>query len=182
MNGKQIIKKSQSNWSEPGLLDRYVSEVCLSKTVGETLRMRETSNNARSCWVATLVSDAIFNMDIGAISQIVQRLDGTIPTTEDRESYANIMGNAIDDVLDYTKADQLTIFPDDPCIIALAKTVVAISTQDCGNNFSKKKEKQQAIEMILQRTGGRKSEPTRVLLTTNYIEPDWMKGLPDSSV
>lgn len=159
------------------MLDFYIASICLDHTVGEVVKMRETSHNARSCWAATLVTDAIFGMDIGAISQIVSRIDGTVPATKDRNSYANIMGDAIDDVLDYTKAEQVKVRPGDLTIIALAKVVIAISMSDPGNNFSKKKEKQQAIEMVLQRTGGRKSEPTMNLLDTKFVEPAWMKGL-----
>lgn len=137
-----------------------------------------TSNNSRASWVATLITDAVFNLDIGAISQIVQRVDGTIPNSEDRESFANIMGDAIDDVLDYPDVEQRKVFPEDTVIIALAKAVLQISVMDTGNNFSRKKEKQQAIEMVLQRTGGRRSQPTRNLLDTKFVEPEWMKGLP----
>ena len=178
--GKQLEKVlKKTNWTNGSQLDDYISNICLSRTVGEVLRMRESSNNARASWAATLVTDAIFNLDIGSINQIVQRVDGSIPTSDSRNDYANIMGDALDDVLDYENAYQRRIFPEDTVIIALAKAVLAISVMDAGNNFSKKKEKQQAIEMILQRTGGRKTEPTRLLAVTNFVQPDWMVGLPE---
>ena len=176
-----IKRKQKNNWNQEGMLDAYIASICLEHTVGETLSMMETAHNARTCWAATLISRAIYDRDMGAISQIVTRIDGTVPESKERSSFAKIMGDALNDVLDYTDIEEMTIFPDDPVIIALAKVVIWISVSEPGNNFSKKKEKQQAIEMVLQRTGGRKSEPTRNLLDTKFVEPDWMRGLTDGN-
>lgn len=145
------------------------------------LKMHENATNAKALFVAHLIFDAVFNYDIQSMKQIIQRVDGAVPTAEQRNYYANIFADALEDVLSYQKKDQLKIQPDDLAIIAMAKVVVWVSMSDPGNNAQKRKDKQDAIQIILERSGGRKSEPTKQLFAKNYVEPDWLKGLPVAS-
>lgn len=46
------------------------------------------------------------------------------------------------------------------------------------NNYQAKKAKQDAVTMIMERTGGRKVEPVKPALETRFVDPDWM-GLTD---
>jgi len=151
------------------------------KTIGEILKIHETATNAKALFVSHLIFDAVFNYDIQALKQIVNRVDGSVPDSQKRRHYANIFGDALEDVLAYTDKSQLKIQPDDYVIIAMAKVCVWVSMSDPGNNAQKRKDKNDAIQMILERTGGRKSEPTKQLISTNYVEPEWMRGLPSSN-
>lgn len=161
-------------------LDRYLSDICLHWTVGQMKRAIEFSNNPRTLLVASIVNNAIFELDMGAISNIVMRIDGTVPDEESRSGYANLFGEALDTVLSLTDFRQnLNVYPEDTCIIGLAKAVIYISGQSVGNNPSKRKERQKAQEMVFARTGGRKTAPTKLAIETSYARPDWMSSLPE---
>lgn len=162
-----------------GQLDDYLLRVCLERTVGEMMRMREESENARAYFAASLIYNAVFEKDIQAINQIVWRIDGTAPRTAERKDYANIFGDALDDVLDYDRGDQMKVYPDDLCIVAMAKVVIYIALQPVGFNVAKRKDQQTAIDMVLTRTQGRKTEPTKLLDQAEYVAPEWMR-LPEN--
>lgn len=168
---KAIIPASQEQ-----TLDEYTSQVCLTRTVGEVLKQRETAGNARTYFVSNLIFSAIFERDISLIETIAKRIDGTVPTSDKRDSFANIMGDAIDDVLDMDRADQILISPHDQVVIALAKVVFYIANTPTNGNPTLKREKQKAVEMIYERTNGRRVEPVRPQIETLYTEPAWLKG------
>lgn len=176
----EITKSRRSAWNEPGGLDIFLTKVVLERTVGEAMVMRDTSVNARTYFVGRVIIDAIFEKDMAAIEQIAMRIDGTIPDEDERDGYANIFGDAIEDVLEYENInDVMTVMPDDKCIIAIAKSIVAISISDPGMNVQKRKNKQSAVNMILARTGGKKTKPTMPEVETKYEDPDWLT-LPQS--
>lgn len=156
-------------------LDNYLTNVCLSRTMGDVVRSREIATNAKQYTVASMIFNAVFEMDVDLIRTIALRIDGTVPEEDKRDGYANILGDAIEDVLSYEQAVQLQVTPQDPPIIAMAKALVYIGTQPCGSNYAKRKERNLAAQMILERTGGRKVQPTALQVTTEYVEPDWMQ-------
>ena len=162
-------------------LDNYTARVCLTRTIGETLHLRETASNARTYFVANLVASAVFEMDMSLIDILATRVDGTVPTSKERDSFANLMGDAIDDVLDMERQEQMVVQPDDPVMIALAKVVFHIATEPTKGNPIRKKEKQKAVEMIYARTSGRRTEPVRPLLETKFVEPDWLAGIEEGN-
>ena len=155
-------------------LDEYVTRACLEKNMGEILALRENAANARSYFVGSTIFNAVFDQDIALIKQIANRIDGSIPTSDERNGYANIFGDAIDDVLDYRDSKQMTIYPDDPPLVAMAKVLVYIATKRVGKNAIERKERAAAVEMIFERTGGRKVEPVRLEVETTYVDPKWM--------
>lgn len=173
-----VERRRQATSPESGSLDEYISSLCLTKTIGDVVLLREAATNARAFFATSLIFHAVFDKDMGALDQIANRIDGTVPDRRDRDRFANIMGDALEDVLEYARMDQTQIFPDDPTIIALAKTVLSVSWMEVGRNPTAKKDRQKAIEMVLQRTGGRKTEPTAVLELVEYVDPDWMAPLP----
>lgn len=175
-----VPNKWKQSFNDEQKLDEYISKMCLEYPISSMLQAR-AATNARTYYAASLIYNAIFDMDMGLINQIANRIDGTVPNSEDRDSYANIFGDALEDVMDYDSADQFTIFPTDSCIIALAKATYVIATSEVGTNVQKKKDRQLANDLILNRCGGKKTEPTRPLIETVYVEPDWMKGLPDNN-
>ena len=156
-------------------LDNYLTEVCLDRTMGDVVRSREKAANAKEYTVACMVFNAVFELDVDLIRTIATRIDGTIPVEGKREDFANIIGDALEDVLGYDKKEQAVITPEDSPVIAMAKALVHIGTQPCGKNFAKRKERNLAAQMILERTGGRKVNPTRPLIETKYVEPEWMR-------
>lgn len=111
---------------------------------------------------------------MGLIETIAKRIDGTVPTTSNRDSFANLMGDAIEDVMDMGTEEQRIVRPEDPVIIALAKTVFHIATAQSHGNPMAKREKQKAVEMVYERTNGRRVEPVRPQIETLYTEPAWM--------
>ena len=133
------------------------------------------SQNARSYTVTSMIYNAVVEVDVELIKSIVLRIDGTVPSEKNRESYANLLGDALEDVMQYDNVQQLTVHSYDPPIIAMAKALVFSATQPCGSNYQKRKERNLAAQMILERIGGRKVEPRRLELETVYVEPDWMK-------
>ena len=156
-------------------LDNYLTNVCLGKTMGDVVRSRDIAQNAKQYTVASLIFNAVFEMDVDLIKTIALRIDGTVPEEDKRDGYANILGDAIEDVLSYEQANQLRVTPDDPPVIAMAKALVFVGTQPCGSNYAKRKERNLAAQMILERTGGRKVQPTRNQIETRYVEPEWMQ-------
>lgn len=155
-------------------LDEYLSMLCLERTIGEVVMLRERATNAKQYWAASLIVDAVFEYDIGLIEQIATRIDGTVPQDKDRDKFANIVGDALDDIMEYESKELLTLWPEDKTIIALAKAIYFISIDHPGTNVNKRKEKHKAVDLVLNRLGGRKTEPVRELVLPNYVEPEWM--------
>ena len=136
--------------------------------------MRVNAPSARTVFVASTICQAIFDMDIGLISEIVKRIDGLAPSKGDMNEYSNIFSDALADVLEYTEAEQMRIYPKDPPIIALAKATVAISVSKPGKNMQARKDRQKAVSMILDRVEGRMSEPAKPVELPEYTEPEWL--------
>lgn len=176
----RIVKKKPSYDTT---LDNYLTNVCLGKTMGDVVRSRDIAQNTKQYTVATMIYNAVFEMDVDLIRTIALRIDGTVPEEDKREGFANLIGDALEDVLSYEQASQLQVTPMDPPIIAMAKALIFVGTQPCGSNYAKRKERNLAAQMILERTGGRKVKPTRVEIDTQYVEPEWMQlGSGESNV
>lgn len=138
------------------------------------MEMRVNAPSARTAFVASTICQAIFDLDIGLISEIVKRIDGLAPSKGDMDAFSNIFSDALNDVLEYTDGRQLTIYPTDTPIIALAKATVAISVSDPGKNMQARKDRQKAVSMILDRIEGRRSEPAKPVELPEYEEPAWI--------
>ena len=136
--------------------------------------MRVNAPTARTAFVASTICQAIFDLDIGLISEIVKRIDGLAPSKGDMDTFSNIFSDALNDVLEYTDGRQLTIYPTDTPIIALAKAAVAISVSDPGKNMQARKDRQKAVSMILDRIEGRRSEPAKPVELPEYEVPGWI--------
>lgn len=158
-------------------LDDYITDVVLTRTMGELIQTRVSAPDARSAFVANTICNAIFDMDIGLISEIVKRIDGMAPAKGDVDGFSNIFSDAVNDVLEYRKSDQMVIRDYDPPILALAKATMAISVSKPGNNMQARKDRQKAVSMILDRVEGRRDEPAKKDRQIEYAAPDWM-GLP----
>lgn len=156
-------------------LDECLTDLCMSHTIGEVVSLREHARNNRHLLGSSIIFDAIFDgPDMGLINHIVKRIDGLVPEDKKRESYANLMGDAINEVLDLPREKVARIEPEDSAITALAKAVIHLATQQTGKNYQAKRAKADAVAMILERTGGRKVEPVKPRLEEKYVDPDWM--------
>ena len=158
-------------------LDDYITDVSLNKTLGDLVKMRTSAPTARTAFVASMICNAVFDMDIGLIAEIVKRIDGLAPSKGDMDAHSNIFSDALADVLDYTRAEQTRIYPGDSPIVALAKATVAISMSDPGKNMQARKDRQKAVQMILDRVEGRRSEPAKPSDSVEYKAAEWL-GLP----
>lgn len=147
--------------------------------MGEIVQLREKATNARTFFACSMIFNAVFDLDIGCINQIAIRIDGTIPLEGERDSCANLIGDAIEDVMSYENMSDMNVNASDIAVIALAKAMIYIAIQPIGKNISLKKDREKALDIVLNRIGGRKSEPTKEDHVLTYVEPDWMKGLPD---
>ena len=154
----------------------------METTILDVVKRVENSTSSRDFLLYVLIRDAVFEKNIQAIDRIIQRVDGAVPNEKDRDRYANIIGDAIEDVLDYESLELAgEVLPSDPTIIAIAKTLFRISVDPAGKNVQAMKDKAKAMDIIFQRTGGRKSEPTKERHELKYVDPDWMGSLPEGS-
>lgn len=159
-------------------LDDYIYDMALNRTMGDLIRMRTTAPSARTAFVVSTMTNAVFDLDIGLISEIVKRIDGSAPQKGDMDAYSNLFSDALSDVLDYTQSDQMSVFPSDPPIIALAKATIAVALHDPGRNMQARKDRQKAVQMILDRVEGRRAEPAKPTELPEYRAADWL-GLPE---
>jgi hypothetical protein len=143
--------------------------------MGDVVRSREIAMNAKQYTVATMIFNAIFECDIDLIRTIALRIDGTVPEEDKRDGYANLIGDALEDVLSYEHANQMEVSHLDTPLIAMAKAIVYTGTQPAGSNYAKRKERNLAAQMIFERCGGRKVQPTRNDRQIEYVEPEWMQ-------
>lgn len=149
--------------------------------MGEVVQNVESYRGPRGLFLFKIVRDAVMDFDVGKIEEIIQRIDGGVPESGEMDGTANLIGSALNDVMDLDDIDQVReMRADDPPIITLAKALYIIAVRDCGSNAQKRKDSAKAINIILARTGGRKVKPVRERLETRYEDPDWMKGaLPE---
>lgn len=160
-------------------IDRYTADVCLTRTMGDIVRARDTATNARQYFVSNLIFSAVFEKDMSLVDIIATRIDGTVPTNKERDSFANLMGDAIDDVLDMDRSEQTLIQPSDPVIIALAKVVYHIAVEPTKKDYNKKRERQKAVEMVYARTAGRRNEPVKLAIEEKFVDPEWLSSIDD---
>ena len=85
----------------------------LFKTIGEVGKLSREATNAKVLFATSLVINAVVNLDVQSIKQIISRIDGGVPDASKRKNYANIFGSALDDVLAYEDRNMLKIEPED---------------------------------------------------------------------
>lgn len=156
-------------------MDAYLTDVCTNNTMGQVVYNREFAGNTKAFVVNSLIFNAVFEMDVDLIKTIITRIDGLVPEENKREGYANILGDALDTVLEYDEASKSMVTNDDTAIIAIAKVLIAKAVKSTGSNYMARKERNLAAQMVLERTGGRKIGPTKPMLETKYVEPEWMQ-------
>lgn len=125
------------------------------------------SRNAADFLVSRLFTDAVFSQDIRAIQLIINRIDGGLPKDVDVDRYQTEFGDCLNEIMRMTDGEQTMVSPDDTVMMALCKSLYHLATQDIywdpeklrkrNPSDSMKKERDSALRMVLERTGGRKT-------------------------
>lgn len=150
--------------------------------------MVKNRQNAADFLVSRLFTDAVFSQDIRAIQLIINRIDGGLPKDTEIAKYQTEFGDCLNKIMGMTSNKQLSIEPDDTVMMALCKSLYQIATEDIYWDYeklrskrpsdSKKKERDAALRMVLERTGGRK---TLASIPENREEVEiagWIEDLP----
>lgn len=146
------------------------------------------SKNAAMYLVCRLFTDAIFSNDIRAIQLIVNRLDGGLPKDVEVGDYQTQFSDCLREVMQMTSGDQMSLKPDDTVMMGLCKSLYALSVQDIYWNeetgkmrrpsSDKKQERDSALRMVLERTGGRKTLVVATKEQEQFEDADWISALP----
>ena len=171
------LSKSSSNNHGYNNLDDHLLEVVMNKNMEQIYNLRETCPNARGFYIANMICQAVMELNIELIEEIVTRIDGPAPDTTARENAANFFGDAMADVLRAPVREAFTYRGSDPAIITLAKATYIIANAPTRGNQAKMKQQRKAVTLINSRVSGRRSGTTMKSLDTEYVAPDWFKGL-----
>lgn len=125
------------------------------------------AQNAADYLVARLFTDAIFSQDIRSIQLIINRIDGGLPKDTEVAIYQTQFGDCLNEIMGMERKDQLMVYPTDSVMMALCKSLYQLATKDIywdaeklrskRPSDSEKKERDTALRMVLERTGGRKT-------------------------
>jgi hypothetical protein len=136
----------------------------------------ENAKNFKEFFVSRLIADAIFARDIRIIKQLINRIDGASPKDTDKGLFKTRLSDVLDVILNYTDNKQLEIQPGDMPILAIGKVVAFLALQSSKSlrTTEARNVKNAAVEIILDRCGGRKTTPLRGDLSVEYAEPEWL--------
>ncbi len=125
------------------------------------------TSNAAEFLVSRLFTDAVFNQDIRAIQLVINRIDGGLPKDTEVDMYKTQFGDCLDEIMSMGKGEQLKVMPEDSVMMALCKSLYSIATEDIYWNYetnrphkptdAQKRDRDSAMRMVLERTGGRKT-------------------------
>lgn len=150
---------------------------------------RKSEQTAAEFLVSRLFTDAVFSQDIRAIQLIINRIDGGLPKDTEVARYRTEFGDCLNEVMEMTRQEQVMVDPDDTVMMALCKSLYQIAVEDIYWDHNKlkkkqpsdtrKKERDTALRMVLERAGGRKT-----LLEANVEKEDveiapWIAELPE---
>jgi len=133
----------------------------------------KSEQNAAMYLVCRLFTDAVFNEDIRAITLIIDRIDGSTPKDVDMAVYRTEFSDCLNEIMAMTEGQQLMVRPSDTVMMALCKALYSISVQDIywddrkqkpikNPSDSRKKERDAALRIVLERTGGRKTKTAKL--------------------
>lgn len=144
--------------------------------------------NAATYLVCRMFTDAIFSQDIRAIQLIINRVDGGLPKDVEVDDYRTQFSDCLNEIMSMPIGDQLKLTPDDTVMMALCKSLYALSVQDIywdndrgvmrRPSTDKKQERDAALRMVLERTGGRKTLVVAHEEREAVEEADWISALP----
>lgn len=148
---------------------------------------RGGSANAADHLVCRMFTDAVFNEDIRTIQLIINRIDGGLPRDVDMDGVQTRFSDCFSEIMKMEGADQVRLKPDDTVMMALCKALYALATQDIywdpvrkrpkRPSTDKKQERDSALRMVLERTGGRKTTPVVPHAVEEVEAADWVREL-----
>lgn len=151
-----------------------------------------SAGNASLYLVCRLFTDAIFSQDIRAIQLIINRIDGGLPKDIEIDDYQTLFSDCLNELMTYPVDERLQLVPEDTVMMALCKSLYYLSVQDIYWDESnqrlrrpstdKKNERDAAMRMILERTGGRKTLVAANTQKEDLEVADWISGLPSGNV
>lgn len=125
------------------------------------------STNAAEFLVSRLFTDAVFNQDIRSIQLIINRIDGGLPKDTEVDLYKTQFGDCLEEIMKMPDGEQLKVKPEDTVMLALCKSLYSIATEDLYWDMehdrkrrptdAQKRDRDAAMRMVLERTGGRKT-------------------------
>ena len=134
---------------------------------------RDGSANAATFLVCRMFTDAIFSEDIRAIQLIINRIDGGLPKDVEVGEYRTKFSDCLNEIMSMESGEQLKVKPDDTVMMALCKALYALSVQDIywdegrgkmrRPSVDRKQERDAALRMVLERTGGNQSRAADML-------------------
>lgn len=147
------------------------------------------AKNAAEFLVARLFTDAVFSDDIRSIQLIINRIDGGLPKDVDVDRYQTEFGDCLNKVMSMTRAEQTQIEPEDSVMMALCKSLYQMAVQDIywddvagmrrRPSEAAKKERDAALRMVLERTGGRKTLTDIPVQVEDVEIAPWIAELPE---
>ena len=150
--------------------------------------MRNASNAAEFL-VARLFTDAVFSDDIRSIQLIINRIDGGLPKDVDVVRYQTEFGDCLNKVMQMPRYEQTKIDPQDTVMMALCKNLYQMAVQDIYWNAelgmkrrpseAAKKERDAALRMVLERSGGRKTLSEIPAQIEDVEIAPWIAELPE---
>jgi hypothetical protein len=145
--------------------------------------------NAAEFLVSRLFTDAVFSQDIRSIQLIINRIDGGLPKDTDIAYYRTEFGDCLNAIMKMKRMEQTMVEPDDTVMMALCKSLYQIATQDIYWDAEKlrkkhpsdtqKKERDAALRMVLERTGGRKTLAEITPEIEDVEIAPWIAELPE---
>lgn len=147
-----------------------------------------SERSAATYLVCRLFTDAIFSEDIRAIQLIINRVDGGLPKDVEVDDYQTQFSDCLNRIMSMTDGRQLQVTPDDTVMMALCKALYALATQDIywdekrgkvrRPSTDRKQERDAALRMVLERTGGRKTLVATGDVLVEVEDADWISSLP----
>ena len=159
---------------------------------GKVLHIGPDSRNAKNAaeyLVARLYTDAVFSCDIRAIQLIIDRIDGGLPKDVEIGLYRTQFSDCLNEILALPIDERMQPLPDDTVLMALGKALYCLAVQDIYWNertqerrrrapTDLKQERDAALRMILERTGGRRTLTSVGQVHEEIEEADWINALP----
>lgn len=148
---------------------------------------RPGTKNAAAYLVCRLFTDAIFSQDIRAMQLIINRIDGGLPKDVEVDDYRTQFSDCLNEVMAMESGEQMKLKPDDTVMMALCKSLYAMSVQDIywdeerqtmrRPSTEKKQERDAALRMVLERIGGRKTLVAASAVCEEIGDADWVAAL-----
>lgn len=186
-----IIRKSGDTVDESiaRMASRKIGDV-VSIAEGNRFMIGMTSGmNAADFLVSRLFTDAVFSQDIRAIQLIINRIDGGLPKDTEIARYQTEFGDCLNKIMAMKSNEQTMVRPSDTVMMALCKSLYQIATQDIYWDYEKlkrkrpsdsvKKERDAALRMVLERTGGRKTLASIPQEREDVEIAGWIAELPE---